>query len=135
MGVSQPWTGGRTIVVDDNVAAAAMLAEFLRLIGHDSEILPITTVRDMADDILARAPDVAFVDISLAGGIDGREIAATLRASGCNAHLVAITGFGRPEDIQSTREAGFDEHWTKPLDVDRVERFMANPPRRARAGA
>jgi CheY-like chemotaxis protein len=133
MVVSRPWTGARTIVVDDNTAAASMLAEFLRLIGHDSEILPITTVRDMADDILARAPDVAFVDISLAG-IDGREIAATLRASGCNAHLVAITGFGRPEDIQSTREAGFDEHWTKPLDVDRVERFMASPPRRVRAG-
>lgn len=133
MVVSPPWTGGRTIVVDDNAAAAAMLAEFLRLIGHDSDIVPITTVREMADDILARAPDVAFVDISLAG-IDGREIAATLRASGCNAHLVAITGFGRPEDIQSTREAGFDEHWTKPLDVDHVERFMATPPRRVRAG-
>lgn len=129
---SLPWTGGRTIVVDDNAAAAAMLAEFLRLIGHDSEIVPITTVRDMADDILARAPDVAFVDISLAG-LDGREIAATLRASGCNAHLVAITGFGRPEDIQSTRDAGFDEHWTKPLDIDRVERFMATAPRRVRA--
>ncbi len=133
MVVSQPWTGGRTIVVDDNASAAAMLAEFLRLIGHDSEILPITTVRDMADGILARAPDVAFVDISLAG-IDGRDIAATLRASGCDAHLIAITGFSRPEDVQSTREAGFDEHWTKPLDVDRVERFMATPPRRVRAG-
>lgn len=130
MGDSVRWTGGRTIVVDDNVAAASMLAEFLRLIGHTSDVLPITSVQAIADDILARAPDVAFVDISLAG-LDGREIAATLRAGGCSAHLVAITGFCRPEDIQSTREAGFDEHWTKPLDIDRVERFMARPPRRS----
>lgn len=134
MNGSSPWTGGRTVVVDDNAMAAEMLADFLRLIGHDSEILPITTVRDMANRILARAPDVAFVDISLAG-VDGREIATALRAGGCDAHLIAITGFGRPEDIQSTRDAGFDEHWTKPLDIDRVERFMATAPRRLRAGA
>lgn len=133
MVVSPPWTGGRTVVIDDNAAAAALLAEFLRLIGYDCEIVPITTVREMADDVLARAPDVAFIDISLAG-MDGREVAAALRARSCSAHLVAITGFGRPEDIRSTREAGFDEHWTKPLDVGRVERFMATVPRRARAG-
>lgn len=131
--VSPPWSGGRTVVVDDNAAAAALLAEFLRLIGHHCEIVPITAVREMADDILARAPDVAFIDISLAG-IDGREIATLLRARGYSAHLVAITGFGSPEDIRSTREAGFDEHWTKPLDVGRVERFMASVPHRVRTG-
>lgn len=131
MGISVAWTGGRTVVVDDNAAAAAMLAEFLRMIGHASEVLPITTVQAMADEIMTRAPDVAFVDISLAG-MDGREIAATLRAGGCSTHLIAITGFGRPEDIESTRRAGFDDHWTKPLDIDRVERFMANPPPRVR---
>jgi CheY-like chemotaxis protein len=129
MASSVAWTGGRTVVVDDNAAAAAMLADFLRLIGHVSEVLPITTVQAMAQEILAREPDIAFVDISLAG-IDGREIASTLRAGGCSAHLIAITGFGGPEDIESTRRAGFDEHWTKPLDVDRVERFMAQRPRR-----
>lgn len=130
MGSSVPWTGGRTVVVDDNAASAGMLADFLRLIGHDSEVLPVTSVQAVADDILLRAPDVAFLDLSLAG-IDGRDIAAALRASGSTTHLIAITGFGRPEDIESTRRAGFDEHWIKPLDVDRVERFMAMAPRRA----
>lgn len=129
MSGSVPWTGGRTVVVDDNVASAAMLADFLRLIGHDSEVLPVTSVQGVAADILTRAPDVAFLDLSLAG-IDGRDIAAAVRAGGCTTHLIAITGFGRPEDIESTRRAGFDEHWTKPLDVDRVERFMAMAPRR-----
>jgi CheY-like chemotaxis protein len=129
---SVPWTGGRIVVVDDNVVAATMLAEFLRLIGHHSDVLPITTARAVADDILARAPDIAFLDLGL-GGVDGREIAAALRANGSDAHLIAVTGFGRPEDIESTRLAGFDDHWVKPLDVDRVERFLASPPRRRRA--
>lgn len=130
MSGSVPWTGGRTVVVDDNVASAGMLADFLRLIGHDSEVLPVTSVQGVAADILLRAPDVAFLDLSLAG-IDGRDIAAALRAGGSTTHLIAITGFGRPEDIESTRRAGFDEHWIKPLDVDRVERFMAMAPRRS----
>ncbi|HSX59013.1 MAG TPA: response regulator [Tahibacter sp.] len=124
-----PWVGGTTVVVDDNAASAAMLAEFLRLIGHCSEVLPVTTVEAVADAILARSPDIAFLDLSLAG-IDGREIASALRAGGSRTHLIAITGFGRPEDIESTRRAGFDEHWVKPLDIDRVERFMAAAPRR-----
>lgn len=129
MAGSIPWQGGRTVVVDDNTAAASMLADFLRLIGHDSEVLPISDVTTLARDILARAPDIAFLDLGLAH-IDGRDLAATLRAMGCTSHLVAITGYGRPEDMESTRQAGFDQHWTKPLDVDRVERFMASPPQR-----
>jgi CheY-like chemotaxis protein len=129
---STTWTGGHAVVVDDNHAAAVMLAEFLRLIGHRSEVVPVTTVQTIADDILARAPDVAFLDLNLAG-IDGRDIAAALRAGGSTTHLIAITGFGRPEDVESTLRAGFDEHWIKPLDVDRVEQFMALSPRCRRA--
>ena len=129
MGNSVPWQGGRTVVVDDNMTAAAMLADFLRLIGHDSEVLPVTSVQDLAADILQRAPDIAFRDISLAG-VDGCEIAGLLRARGCTSHLIAITGFCEPDDFERSRRAGFDEHWTKPLDVERIERFMAAAPRR-----
>lgn len=129
MASSTPWQGGRTVVVDDNAAAATLLAGFLRLIGHDAEVLPVTDHDTLAEAILQRQPDIAFLDVDLRG-IDGRDLAATLRGRGCTAHLVAITGYGSAEDIASTRKAGFDEHWTKPLDVDRVERFMAFPPRR-----
>lgn len=129
MASSTPWQGGRTVVVDDNAAAATLLAGFLRLIGHDAEVLPITDRDTLAQEILQRQPDIAFLDVDLRG-IDGRDLAAILRRHGCTAHLVAITGYGSAEDIASTRQAGFDEHWTKPLDVDRVERFMASPPRR-----
>jgi CheY-like chemotaxis protein len=129
MGSSLPWRGGRIVVVDDNMVSAAMLADFLRLIGHDSEVLPVTSVGELTQDILARAPDIAFLDLSLAG-IDGRDIAASLRAHGCTSHLVAITGHDRPDDRERSQQAGFDQHWTKPLDVDRIERFVTTPPRR-----
>jgi CheY-like chemotaxis protein len=129
MDSSLPWQGGSTVVVDDNMTAASMLADFLRLIGHDSEVLPVTSVQDITAAILRRAPDIAFLDISLAG-LDGCEIAGLLRAHGCTSHLIAITGLGEPDDFARSRRAGFDEHWTKPLDVERIERFMTARPRR-----
>lgn len=123
---------GRTVVVDDNATSAAMMADFLRLIGHESEVLPVTSVPALVEDILARAPDIAFLDISLAG-LDGREIASALRAGGCRAQLIAITGFDGPEYEEMSRRAGFDQHWAKPLDAERIERFMASAALRAHA--
>ena len=45
--------------------------------------------------------------------------------AGTSAHLVALTGYGQPEDVQRARDAGFDAHMVKPVDFDRLLETLA----------
>jgi CheY-like chemotaxis protein len=73
-----------------------------------------------------RSPDVMLVDIGLPG-IDGFEVAQRVRAlpSGNGVTLVALTGYGRVEDKERTRAAGFDHHLTKPVEIDALQGLVA----------
>ena len=72
-------------------------------------------------------PDMALVDIGLPG-MDGYEVARRLRAASPDRdlYLTALTGYGREEDIRLARAAGFDEHLTKPADLDKLRRMLAS---------
>jgi signal transduction histidine kinase/ActR/RegA family two-component response regulator len=116
--------GRRVLVVDDNVDAAGSLAELLRLEGHQVE-----TALDGAAALRiaeTQRPEVAFIDLNM-HGMDGIELAKRLRSApwGRDATLVAVTGMGQQTDIARTREAGFDEHLTKPADPRRVMQLSA----------
>ena len=67
-----------------------------------------------------------ILDINMPG-MDGAEVAKRLRITpwGRSARLVALTGMGQQADIASTRAAGFDEHLTKPADLEQVSRLAA----------
>jgi CheY-like chemotaxis protein len=69
------------------------------------------------------APDVAFIDLGLPG-FDGLELARRVRASGLRTTLVAVTGYGQPEDRAHALDAGFDEHLTKPVVDADLRRVM-----------
>ena len=70
--------------------------------------------------ILEAKPDLALVDIGLPG-FDGLELARRVRAAGGDGiTLVALSGYGRQEDKQNARSAGFDMHLTKPVDEKRL---------------
>jgi CheY-like chemotaxis protein len=71
-------------------------------------------------------PDVVLVDIGLPG-IDGFELARRIRATEGDRRtlLVALTGYGRDEDRERTRAAGFDHHLTKPVELDALEGLVA----------
>jgi signal transduction histidine kinase len=107
----------RILVVDDNVDAAEILMESLQLAGHEVEmsIDPIAAL-----EVAARfAPEVAVLDIGLPV-MDGYELAGRLRGvPGCEAcRLIALTGYGQEHDRKRSREAGFESHLVKPIDVD-----------------
>jgi len=122
--VEKPAARRRVLVVDDNVDAAQTLAEFLRLDGHRVESALDGEAALRIAEILH--PDVAFIDLNMPR-MDGAEVARRLRVTpwGRNARLVALTGIGQQSDIARTREAGFDEHITKPADLGRVSRIAA----------
>jgi two-component system, chemotaxis family, CheB/CheR fusion protein len=116
--------GRRIVIVDDNKDSAESLALLARLWGHEVALA--------ADGPTALAlvrtfqPEIALVDIGMPG-MNGYEIAARLRADGWHNDvlLVAITGYGRAEDRNAARAAGFDVHMTKPVAVDALQHLLA----------
>lgn len=115
----------RILVVDDNVDAAATLAELLRMLGH---LVNVST--DGCEALqLARAfrPDVAMLDLGMPG-MTGYEIAQAMRKmpETQQARLAAITGWGALEDRVRTRAAGFDHHLTKPVDLKALDELLSS---------
>jgi signal transduction histidine kinase len=132
--VSPPerWTR-RILVVDDNVDGATMLATLLRLDGHEVETA-LSGVEAL-ERLPAYRPDVALVDIGLPG-LDGYEVARRIRASAGHGiiKLIAITGYGRNEDRERARLAGFDAHLVKPVEFPALQRLLADIGPRDRSG-
>jgi CheY-like chemotaxis protein len=112
----------RVLVVDDNVDAAAALGKLLRLRGHE-----VSLAYDGPGALAAAAaapPDLVVLDIGLPG-MDGYAVAARLRAAGhAGAALVALTGYGREDDLQRSHDAGFDHHLVKPIDFGQLQRII-----------
>jgi PAS domain S-box-containing protein len=109
-------TGGplRVLVVDDNVDAARSLGDLLALLGHE-----VTLAHDGPAALaiaVSAPPELVLIDIGLPG-MDGYAVAEALRKVGLEgAALIAVTGYGREEDVRRAREAGFDRHLTKPVE-------------------
>ena len=106
----------RVLVVDDNVDAATGLGMMLELQGHT-----IQTVHDASAALRAVEsflPDIVLLDIELPG-MSGYEVARRIRSKGDgrNITLIALTGRGQQDDKDQARDAGFDEHLTKPVDI------------------
>ena len=115
----------RVLVVDDNVDAADSLAMLLRLEGQD-----VNVVYDgVAALEIARSkpPRVAFFDLGMPV-MDGYELARRFRANAAlrDATLVALTGWGQPEDRQRAVDAGFDHHLVKPVGLDALRRLLSD---------
>lgn len=119
----------RVLVIDDLEDAAFAIKKLLELDGHE-----VFTAADGPRGLeLARevVPEVVLCDIGLPA-MSGYEVAAALRAEPVlrRAHLVAVSGYGQEEDRQQARQAGFDDHLTKPVSRDRLRSlFSAVPPR------
>jgi signal transduction histidine kinase/ActR/RegA family two-component response regulator len=122
----------RIAIVEDNKDVRDLLRLKLSRLGHT-----VVDARDGLEGlriVLAERPDLALVDLGLPG-IDGFQLAKQVREElGDDVILVAVSGFGQPEDKRRALEAGFDEHLTKPADVHDIETLLMRlPPRNARA--
>jgi CheY-like chemotaxis protein len=119
----------RVLIIDDRRDAVLPLQKLLRLEGHD-----VATAMDGPTGLVTArqfVPEVVLCDIGLAGEINGYQVTRALRQipQFAHAYIVAVTGYGQEEDRRRAKEAGFDFHVTKPLDLAQVADLMNRMPR------
>lgn len=124
----------RVLVADDNRDAAQSLADLLRMEGH--EVALAFDGAEALDVFRDFRPDAALLDIGMPR-LTGNEVAQAIRAQpgGAEVLLVAITGWGQERDREAARGAGFDVHFTKPVDPLQVLGLLARQDGSARPGA
>jgi signal transduction histidine kinase/CheY-like chemotaxis protein len=112
------------LVIEDNADAAESLVMLLELLGHRPEWA------DRGGRGIERAtalqPELVLVDVGLPD-MDGYEVARRLRAQPetRSLRLVALTGYGTPEDRPRALAAGFDDHLPKPIGLPELETLLA----------
>jgi signal transduction histidine kinase len=119
--VPVPYRPLQVLIVEDNADARELLRAVVDELGHSVEV---------AEDgglglscAMAKEHDVMLVDIGLPV-LDGYSLARELRARGKRTRLIALTGYGQPEDRARALAAGFDLHCTKPVDPAHLQRLL-----------
>ena len=110
----------RVLVVDDNDDAAELLSLMLQEGGYQTMIVHDGPAA--LDAARTLTPDIVILDIGLPG-INGYEVAERLRADSSLSEtaLIALTGWGSPDDRRKALAAGFDVHLTKPVTAEDLE--------------
>ena len=113
------------LVADDNRDSAESLGMLLRLMGNDVRI--VYDGVEAVSEAEAFRPDVILLDIGMPK-LDGYEAARRIREQPWSedALLVALTGWGNEEDKRKASEAGFDRHFTKPIDPEELRRLLTD---------
>jgi len=112
------------LLVEDNDDAREMLRQVLAMQGHR---VCEAACGEAGVELAAQLhPDVAILDIGLPD-IDGYEVARRIRRQATRpVALIALTGYGQPEDQRRARDAGFDVHLVKPVSVERLDAAIAS---------
>jgi PAS domain S-box-containing protein len=111
----------RILVVDDNKDAADSLAALLEIEGH--QVKAVYTPEEGLEEVELLKPDLVLLDIGLPR-ITGYEVAQRIKAAHPLMCVVALSGYGRPEDKQRATAAGFDAHLVKPVDFDDLRQVI-----------
>ncbi len=120
----QPPVPQKILVVDDNRDAADAMAGLLELDGHEVHLAHDgQTALVMAE---ALRPQAILLDIGLPQ-LNGYEVAERIRATewGASILLLALTGWGHPDDRAKSERAGFDEHLIKPVEFEVLTELLA----------
>jgi two-component system CheB/CheR fusion protein len=107
----------RILIVDDNVDAAESLGTMLAYSGHDVRVAhggveALSAAREFA-------PNVMILDLGMPE-MDGYAVARAVRSDPrfASTRLIALSGYGHPDDRRRTADVGFDEHLVKPVEHD-----------------
>ena len=113
----------RVLIIEDNTDAADTLRDVLEMDGHEVAVAysgpeGLATAREFH-------PDLVLCDIGLPG-MDGYDVARLFRADENlkHVHLVALSGYARPEDLTRAADAGFERHIAKPPTLEKIEHAL-----------
>ncbi|MHB8126189.1 MAG: PAS domain-containing hybrid sensor histidine kinase/response regulator [Desulfitobacteriaceae bacterium] len=114
----------RILVIDDIPDVAEIVCSLLRLLGH--EVISANSGSEGIVKAKAFHPEILFCDIGMSG-MNGYEVAESFRRDKelKDIFLVALTGYAQPEDLERAREAGFNRHLAKPVDMAILEQTLA----------
>jgi len=117
----------RILLADDNIDAAQTLRLLIELLGHEVHI--VHDGLEAVESFSTFQPDIVLLDIGMPG-LSGYEVATRIRAmpNGRRVALVAISGWGQESDRRAARQAGFDHHLTKPVELHQLRSFLERPP-------
>jgi CheY-like chemotaxis protein len=115
----------KVLVADDNRDAALSLGALLEMSDH--EVLIAHDGEEALKIARQAMPDAMILDIGMPR-LTGDQVARAVRGErwGARVFLVAVTGWGEPGDKERASAAGFDHHLTKPIDVDVMEKLLAD---------
>jgi len=118
----------RVLIVDDNADALASLGMVVRSLG--SETFDAHDGLEAVESASTLRPDVILMDIGMPR-LNGYDAARRIREQpwASDVLIVATTGWGKEEDRRRSKEAGFDYHLVKPIDISAVEELLASPMR------
>jgi two-component system, sensor histidine kinase len=120
---AEPPSRRTVLLVEDNPDSREAMQIALELMGH--RVIASADGNGAVRSALAEKPDVMIVDLGLPGR-NGYEVARAVRkALGDGVRLVALTGYGQPEDRERALAAGFDVFLTKPAELDAIGRAMS----------
>jgi signal transduction histidine kinase len=124
----------RVLLIEDNADTAETLRELLEMAGY-----PVEVAHSGPEGIASAQqlpPERVICDIGLPG-MDGYQVARALRQAPSTAglSLIALSGYAQEEDLQRSREAGFDWHLRKPIEFSELVRLLQSAPGRRLAGA
>lgn len=126
--ISGGFSQRRLLIIDDNMDSADSLSVLLRMMSHD--VMTLYSGRGAVEQAIRFRPDVVLCDIAMPD-VSGLDVARQLKANVATSRmmLVAITGYGRPEDIVLARRSGFDAHLVKPVDLNKISALLTSAPR------
>lgn len=113
----------RILIADDNVDAAESLQVLLELEGHSVVVVSDGHAALKAFDQFE--PHAACLDIGMPG-LSGYEVATAIRARSPTVLLIALTGRGQAHDKEDARAAGFNHHFTKPVEPTELIAVLAS---------
>jgi PAS domain S-box-containing protein len=118
----------RVLIVDDNADALTSLRIVVRSLG--SETFEAHDGLEAVESASKVRPDLILMDIGMPR-LNGYDAARRIRKQpwASDVVMVATTGWGKDEDRQRSKEAGFDYHLVKPIDVSAVQELLASPMR------
>lgn len=113
--------GLRLLLIEDHEDTAQVMRNVLRQMGHEVETC--ATVATACEMLKQSEFDILLSDIGLPDGTGIDFIKAARQI--CQTPAVALTGYGMAEDVERCLQAGFDEHLTKPIDIERLQKTLA----------